>query len=312
MLAALNLGEQHWSMDTGGFHGHPSPENYARWVEFAAFVPIFRVHGDLHEKRQPWVYGPIAEPAAINAIKLRYSLMPYLYAAEAAGMSSGVGLVRPLSWIFPDDNVAAQQTEEWMFGDALLVAPILEEKSAKSIYLPEGTWWEYASGRRWDGSQSIAWRVDTEKWSDIPLFVHAGSILAENAVADDTDAMHPEKIVLDIFPAGKPSAFTYYEDDGATYAYEKGMFFRQEIAAQEGDGSVTIELGAPAGTFKPSVKTFLLQIHGTAASRVTVGGAPWTRSDDGATHSWSAATDRFGPVTTLEIDAGRATAIDLR
>jgi alpha-glucosidase (family GH31 glycosyl hydrolase) len=76
MLATLDAGEPHWSMDTGGFFGHPTPENYARWIEFATFVPIDRVHGDKGEKRQPWVYGPVAEAAATKAIRLRYELLP--------------------------------------------------------------------------------------------------------------------------------------------------------------------------------------------------------------------------------------------
>ena len=316
MLASLNIGEEHWSMDTGGFIGHPTAENYARWMEFAAFVPVFRVHGALHEKRQPWVYGPVAQAAADHAIELRYTLMPYLYAAEAAGVESGVGLVRPLSWIFPEDATAAAQTEEWMFGDALLVAPVLEEKATKSIYLPAGTWWEYGSGKRWEGLQSIAWTVDTEKWSDIPLFVRAGSIVATNAVADATDAMHPEEITLDVYPASKSTAFNYYEDDGATYAYEKGAFYQQEISAVQRDGNVTIRMMSPVGSFKPAVKTFLIRVHGTAASSMSAGGMRWMRatsdSEEPGIRRWTAGTDRFGPVTTLKVDAGRAAAIELR
>jgi alpha-glucosidase len=312
MLAALNIGEEHWSMDTGGFIRHPTSENYARWLEFAAFVPIMRVHGDLHEKRQPWVYGPDAQAAATKAIQLRYSLMPYMYAAEAAGMQSGVGIVRPLHWIFPDDPTAAQQTQEWMFGDALLVAPILEETATKSIYLPEGTWWDYTGGQRWDGSQSISWTVDTEKWADIPLFVRDGSIVATNVIADNTDSMHPAEVDLDIFPSDKQASFAYYEDDGATYGYEKGAFFRQQVDAVKSDGSATVKLAAPSGTFNPAIKTYLLRIHGVSASSVKAVGVAWTASQTGAPHSWSAGTDRFGPVTTLKIDAGHAVAIDVR
>jgi alpha-glucosidase len=311
MLAALNVGEEHWSMDTGGFHGHPSPENYARWIEFAAFVPIFRVHGDHNEKRQPWVYGPTAQAAA-RAIQLRYSLLPYIYATEAEGAASGVGLVRPLSWIFPDDATASAQTDEWMFGDALLVAPVMEEKATKSIYLPAGTWWDYASGKQWAGLQSISWAVDTESWSDIPLFVRAGSIVATGPVGSATDAMHPEEVALDVYPASEPAGFSYYEDDGATYDYEKGAFFRQEIAAVGSAARVTIDFRPPTGSFKPAAQTFLIRVHGTAAHRVKVSGVRWVRSGEVGVRTWVAGTDRFGPVTALRIDAGHATAIELQ
>ena len=107
MMAALDTGEFHWSMDTGGFSGHPSPENYARWIEFAAFVPIMRVHGGLNEKRQPWVYGPTAEAAARAAINLRYQLLPYIYSYERRNTDGEVGLVRPLFWEFPSDDRAS-------------------------------------------------------------------------------------------------------------------------------------------------------------------------------------------------------------
>ena len=92
MLAALDTGEFHWSMDTGGFAGQPDPENYARWMEFAAFVPIMRVHGDFNRKRQPWVYGPVAEAAARHAIDLRYELLPYIYSYERRNTEGEAGL----------------------------------------------------------------------------------------------------------------------------------------------------------------------------------------------------------------------------
>ena len=104
MIATLNVGEPEWSMDTGGYGGHPTPENYARWMEFGAFVPIFRVHGGSNQKRQPWVYGPIAEEAAKKALRLRYDLMPYIYSNARTAAETGIGIVRPLFWEFPGDE----------------------------------------------------------------------------------------------------------------------------------------------------------------------------------------------------------------
>ena len=179
MMAALDTGEFHWSMDTGGFSGHPSPENYARWIEFAAFVPIMRVHGGLNEKRQPWVYGPTAEAAARAAINLRYQLLPYIYSYERRNTDGEVGLVRPLFWEFPSDDRASALEAEWMFGDALLVAPIVAEgATAQSIYLPAGEWFDYATGRHYAGSKTISLPADATAWKDTPLFVRGGSIVA--------------------------------------------------------------------------------------------------------------------------------------
>ena len=114
----------------GGFNGHPSDENYARWIEFGAFTPIFRVHGTFNEKRQPWRYGPIAETAATKAIRLRYKLIPYIYAYQRAGYAHGVGLVRPLTFAWPDDPKVRDDVDAWLFGQWLLVSPVVASEHA--------------------------------------------------------------------------------------------------------------------------------------------------------------------------------------
>ncbi len=159
MLATVNLGGPKWSMDTGGFSGHPSPENYARWMEFSAFVPVFRVHGGENEKRQPWVYGPVAEAAAKDAMELRYRLMPCLYSTTEEVHRTGIGLVRPMFWEFPDDAKTATMDTEWMFGDALLVSPVVAHgATSQSVYLPAGEWMDYSKRTRYAGGQTIAYR----------------------------------------------------------------------------------------------------------------------------------------------------------
>ncbi|HEX7369532.1 MAG TPA: TIM-barrel domain-containing protein, partial [Rhodanobacteraceae bacterium] len=113
MLSAIDVGEMKWGMDGGGFNGHPSDENYARWIEFGAFTPIFRVHGTFNEKRQPWKYGPVAETAAVRAMRLRYSLIPYIYAYDHADYAHGVGLVRPLTFGWPNDPKVRDDVDAW-------------------------------------------------------------------------------------------------------------------------------------------------------------------------------------------------------
>jgi alpha-glucosidase len=318
MIGTLNLGEPHWSMDTGGFIGHPTDEEYARWIEFAAFVPIFRVHGGHNEKRQPWVYGPIAEAAATKAMRLRYALMPYIYSAERTCFETGIGMARPLEWVFPDDAQSAAQTDEWMFGDALLVAPVLDLKAdTRKVYLPAGTWREYATGKAWSGSQTIAVPTDGKNWSDIPLFVRDGSIVATEVPGDDTDAMKPKEIVLDVFASKEDAAiWTMYDDDGASYAYEKGAYFKQAIRAGWAKGSFSVDLLAPEGTFATTVTSYDVRLHG-----VTVGALRWhgreisesaTLVDEaGEAPAWKAGKDRFGDMTEVRIKAGRQDHLDL-
>jgi len=302
MLSALDLGEPHWSMDTGGFLGHPSPENYARWMEFAAFVPIMRVHGTYGEKRQPWVYGPQAQADAKAAIELRYRLIPYLYSCEWAAHETGVGIARPLTWEFPDDDNAPWQTDEWMVGDALLVAPVFGEGQAhRSIYLPKGTWFDYSRGDRYDGGKTIVYGVDPNTWSDIPLFVREGSIIATQDVEQYVDERPITTVYLDVFPSRSQAAFDYYDDDGVTYDYEKGAYYEQDISAADFASGVRVELSAPQGTYRPALQTYQIRLHGTAARSVTIDGA--------TSRAWSTGKDRFGAVTTVTVDARTAHTI---
>src|ERR1700690_3018545 len=215
MLATLNLGEPHWGMDIGGFAGHPSSENYARWMEFGTFVPIYRVHGTFGEKRQPWVYGSVAEAAAASAIRLRYELLPYIYSYERVATETGVGIVRPLFWMFPEDLVVSNMSSSWMFGDALLVSPVVEhDEVMHKVYLPSGVWFDYFRGTRFEGGQTIAYKVDPDTWKDIPLFVREGSIIATEPSQDYTDQHSIPEITLDVFPGSTPAAFMSYDDDG--------------------------------------------------------------------------------------------------
>lgn len=308
MVATLNLGEPEWSMDTGGFHGHPTPENYARWMEFGAFVPIFRVHGGSGEKRQPWEYGEIAEAAAKKAMRLRFDLIPYLYSNARVANETGIGIVRPLFWEFPNDDRCAEETRAWMFGDALLVSPIVERNMpAHSFYLPAGNWFDYASGKPAEGGREISVPVDSTSWQDIPIYVRAGSILASQPSDRGNQLSPATPLVLDVFPsAARVADFVAYADDGHTYAYEKGGYFRQEIAATRAGASTEIALHAATGTYHPEFPVYDFRVH-QASGSVTNDGAVLKRFPSEAAFrastetGWVATSDRFGPLTEVRL-----------
>jgi alpha-glucosidase len=285
MIASMNIGEPQWSMDTGGFSGHPSSENYARWMEFAAFVPIYRVHGGKNQKRQPWVYGPVAEAAAKSAMYLRYRLMPYLYSGTDEMHRTGVGLVRPLFWEYPDDANTAAMDTEWMFGDALLVSPVVAEgATTQSIYLPAGDWMDYLKGTKYSGGKTIDYPVDAIEWKDIPVFVRAGSIVATEAPEQYVGESPVTEIALDVFPGPRVGHFNVYDDDGKDYAYEQGAFFRQSVTATIAGGTVKVSFAKPVGVYMPSFKSYRVRVH--SAGQVEVGGKKV---------AGVAGTDKFGP-----------------
>ena len=318
MLSAIDVGEMKWGMDGGGFKGHPDDENYARWIEFGAFVPIFRVHGSLGEKRQPWMYGPVAEQAASDAIRLRYALIPYIYSYERTAMTEGAGLVRPLYFDYPDDPQVRDDVDAWMFGESLLVAPVVAKgQTEKDIYLPVGQWIDYFKGTAYQGGQTIHYAVDAKSWSDIPLFIREGAIIPTQPVMDYVGEHPVNELTVDVFPAEHATHFDYYDDDGETYAYEHGAFFSQRLTTQRNEDGAVFATEAPHGSFKPALKYYLVKLHGVAAAGVNVGGsalksyASEDALDAAKGEGWVVSKDRYGSVTLLRLAAGQAQQVAL-
>ncbi|HWX66857.1 MAG TPA: TIM-barrel domain-containing protein [Rhodanobacter sp.] len=318
MLSAINVGAMQWGMDGGGFKdGAPSPENYARWIEFGAFTPIFRVHGDFGQKRQPWAYGPIAEKAATDAIRLRYALIPYIYSYEYARRSTGVGLVRPLLFDWPQDPQLRNDISAWLFGDWLLVSPVVEPgQTSKDIYLPAGRWTDWFSGKVYEGGQTIHLAIDSKHWGDIPLFIRDGAIIPTQPTLDYVGQRPLTQLDVEVFPAAQRSTFDYYDDDGSTYDYEHGQDFRQTLAVQRSGDTVQFEIGAAAGSFTPALKFYLLKIHGSAAAKAA-GGSTLKSFDSldallhGDGEGWASGKDRFGAVTYVRVAAANARHVAL-
>ncbi len=315
MLSAIEVGAMWWGMDGGGFNGHPSDENYARWIEFGAFTPIFRVHGTLGEKRQPWRYGPVAEKAATRAIRLRYRLLPYIYSYAWHEHMTGVGLVRPLTFGWPKDAKVGNDVGAWMFGQWLLVSPVVKQgQTSKRIYLPSGTWIDWFTGKTYQGGKTITVAVDSKTWTDIPLFIRQGAIIPTQPVMQHV-GQHPVPVVtVDVFPSGRETHFDYYDDDGETYAYEKSKYFLQRLSVRRDAGGVVFSVAKPRGDYQPALQYYLVKVHGVTAASVPGAGRRYATSDalqraDG--EGWTTGSDRYGPVTWVRLDARHAQTIHL-
>ena len=312
MLSAINVGAMQWGMDGGGFqHGTPSPENYARWIEFGAFTPIFRVHGTFEQKRQPWVYGAVAEKASTDAIRLRYALIPYLYSYEWQRRSTGVGIVRPLTFDWPNDPKVRNDIASWMFGEGLLVSPVVKQgATSKAVYLPAGTWTHWFSGKTYSGGQTVTLAIDAKSWADIPLFIRQGAIIPMQPPMDYVGEKPLTQATVAIFPDARRTTFDYYDDDGKTYAYEKGQTFQQTLTTQRTERGVKVEILAATGPYKPALRSWLLQVHGITAR--TISDASLKAYPDLSAlkqaegEGWATGKDRFGQVTYLRVEAGLA------
>ncbi len=236
-------GLAYWSNDTGGWQylpaehhpAHPPlldpsdardnvggyddyPELYTRWFEYATFLPIFRAHGSRRDN-EVWSYGKQAEPILEKYLRLRYELMPYIYSLGYRTYQTGAPFMRALFMDFPNDPNVAELGDEYMFGPAFLVAPVTDQgATTRSVYLPAGAdWYNYWTNQRLRGGQRITVDAPIDR---LPLFVRAGSIVPLGEPILSTK--QPQKLEkLRIYP-GVNADFTLYDDDGLTYAYEKG------------------------------------------------------------------------------------------
>ena len=202
--------------NVGGYDDYP--ELYTRWFEYGAFLPIFRTHGS-RRYNEVWTYGKQAEPILIKYLKLRYQMLPYIYSLGYSTYRTGAPYMRALFMDFPNDPQVADLGDEYMFGPAFLVAPVTEQgATSRIVYLPVGVdWYNYWTNERVHGGQTI--KVDAPI-DTLPLFVRAGSILPLGEPIENTQQV--QKIVKVRVYAGASGDFTLYQDDGKTYAYEKG------------------------------------------------------------------------------------------
>jgi alpha-D-xyloside xylohydrolase len=204
--------------NVGGYDDYP--ELYVRWYEYGVFQPNFRTHGT-RPHNEVWSYGKQAEPILEKYLRMRYELMPYIYSLGYFTRTTGAPFMRGLFMDFPNDPKVAQIGDEYMFGPAFLVAPVTSQgQTSKSVYLPAGTaWYDYWTNKRFEGGQTIQVSAPIDQ---IPLFVRAGSIVPLGSAIEST---HDTQTIahVKVYP-GANGDFTLYNDDGQTYAYEKGNF----------------------------------------------------------------------------------------
>jgi len=194
------------------------PELFVRWFEWGAFQPVMRAHGErMHN--EVWAYGKQAEPILARYLKLRYQLLPYTYSVAYRSYQTGAPYMRALFMDFPGDPKAADIPDEYMYGPAFLVAPVVEQgATSRTVYLPAGCdWYNYWTNERLHGGQTIEADAPIDT---LPLFVRAGSIIPLGSEVESAD--QPETIAsVNVYP-GANGSFTLFHDDGTTNGYEKG------------------------------------------------------------------------------------------
>ena len=184
------------------------------------FTPQFRVHGTGPGK-EIWNFDGDVQPRLIEDVKLRYRLLPYIYSLAWDVTKNRGSMMRALAFDFRTDAKALARTDEYLFGKAFLVAPVLDPGATKrTVYLPPATWFDFYTGRRFAGGQTVEADAPIER---IPVFVRGGSIVPLGPVKPYADAPSDEPTELRVYP-GANGAFALYDDSGDGQGYEKGEY----------------------------------------------------------------------------------------
>jgi len=284
---AANVGYGWWSHDIGGHFGATEPELYARWVQFGAVSPCLRLHStkDPLAERRPWAMPPDVYEAAKAAIQFRYRLLPYLYSAARAASEQGLSLCYPMYYEAPEAEDAYLARDQYFLGEQVIAAPITRPADPKThlatvdVWLPEGSWVDYNTLKSYMGPRWIRTYGDL---NCIPLFVKAGAILPMAKDLKRTRNFDGSEIVLELFP-GADGAFTLYEDDGLTDAYQRGEYETTRISTiRKADGAVVITIDPAEGRCPtlPARRSFEMHLRGvTRPETIQVNGVKqpdWT------------------------------------
>lgn len=205
--------------DVGGFAHHSNGELLARWTQAGAFLPYFRNHSATRIARQePWSYGETYEAVIKKYIEMRYVFLPHLYTLFREASVSGLPLVRPLVFEYPQDPKTHNLSDQFLLGDSILIAPITQpDIDYRAVYLPAGTWIDYHTGEVVEGGRAV---VADAPLDVLPMYVKAGAIFATGNVVQHSGVQ--QDITFQVY-AGNGS-YEFYEDDAVTFAYENGAY----------------------------------------------------------------------------------------
>jgi hypothetical protein len=249
---ASNVCFGYWGHDLGGHMqlGDPNPELMLRWLQFGVFSPIFRTHGasQAGNERRIWKYENF--PSMLKCVNLRYQLMPYIYTAARQAYDTGISICRPLYYEWPEENEAYRAEQEYMFGDDILVSPVVtaaerEGMAYHQTWLPEGQWFDVCRGALVHGAQTIS---DWYGQEEIPYFYRAGAIIPCNPAVDNLKT-RPAELHLIVVP-GADGQTSLYEDEGDTQNYTTDGYTTTVVRQQRTDHQLLLTIEPRQGQFE--------------------------------------------------------------
>ncbi|OZU88192.1 alpha-glucosidase [Virgibacillus indicus] len=266
--------------DVGGFAHDTNAELLTRWTQVGAFTPYFRNHSALDTVNQePWQFGKTYEAIMKKYIQMRYEWMPQLYSLFFQASISGLPVMRPLLMEFPEDEKTYNLNDQFMIGDNVIVAPILAPAvTDRAVYLPKGEWVEFSTGEVYDGEKTHLIHAELE---NMPIFVKKGTTVMQGEWISNKDKT-AKNIQMNIYAgdSGETYRFTYYDDDGETFDYEKGSFLELGIEVVSKADVIEVRALNKKGDFTPAYKEIDVNVIGLEKTQKVIIDGEISRGND--------------------------------
>jgi len=247
-------------MDIGGFTGNPTTNLYIRWMELGAFIPYYRNHTALNSKAaEPWTFGEDALDIVRNYISLRYQMLPYIYSTFYNATQNGMPVMRSLAidYTFDPKVMDVAYQNQFEFGDAFMIAPFESTKDYGKVYFPKGTWYELYTGAKEEGGTAKIIDLNINK---LPVYVKGSSIIPMQSLIQSTAEQPTDTLTVHIYNGDTANSFVYYEDDGKSFNYQKGDFYKRTISLNPQNNSITFNTAE--GSYKSHFKYIRIMLHG--------------------------------------------------
>ena len=260
---ASNVGFGYWGHDLGGHQQTDGndPELYLRWMQYGVFTPVFRTHATNWPgiERRIWKYENF--PLLLETVKLRYALMPYIYTAARQAYDTGVSICRPLYYDSPENSNAYLFEDEYMFGDDILVAPIVtptenDGKASRRIWLPKGMWYDVCRNQVVEGNRIF---TDAYTQEEIPYFYKAGAVIVNYPPMLNLNT-RPDRIILKVVPGANGNT-SFYEDEGDTEGYKTGAYTTTLLRHENGQLTICPRQGEFPGM--PEKRAYTIEFLST-------------------------------------------------
>ena len=260
-LQNLGLSGVGWAgVDVGGYYGDTSGELLARWTEFGIFQPFCRNHSEKTTRRQePWAFGEPYESVCRDMLKLRQRLLPYLYTLFDECHRTGAPILRPLFWAYPNDQATYSMDDEFLCGDALLVAPVTRPGvEHRHVYIPAGSWFHWWTGTRVDGPAHILAHAPMGRPA---IYVRANTAVPLWPEMNYVGHEEADPLTYVLYPYVGSGSATFYEDEGEGYEHVNGFYARRSITSDVDGGNIRVVIGEQEGKFVPARRHVRLELR---------------------------------------------------